>query len=141
MRKTILLFVSLAAALVLAGGAALAVTPVGGATGSTEAAATAARGPDAALDRALKDLVAMEGGPPGVIAVVQRGERREVHPFGVGNLRTDRPMRANDRMRIASAAKAFSGAVALSLVSKGTLSPDDTIGERLLGLPEPPPDA
>jgi CubicO group peptidase (beta-lactamase class C family) len=67
---------------------------------------------DAALDRALKDLVAMEGGPPGVIAVVQRGQHREVHTFGVANVRTGRPMRIDDRMRIASAAKAFSGAVA-----------------------------
>ena len=32
-----------------------------------------AKSADAALDRALEDLVAMEGGPPGVIAVVQRG--------------------------------------------------------------------
>jgi D-alanyl-D-alanine carboxypeptidase len=44
-------------------------------------------------------------------------------------------MRPGDRMRIASAAKAFSGAVALSLVSEGKLSLDDTIGERLPGLP------
>jgi D-alanyl-D-alanine carboxypeptidase len=78
----------------------------------------------------------MEGGPPGVIAVVQRGERREVHAFGVANLKSERPMRADDRMRIASAAKAFSGAVALSLVDEGTLSLDDTIGERLSDLPE-----
>jgi D-alanyl-D-alanine carboxypeptidase len=39
-------------------------------------------------------------------------------------------------MRIASAAKAFSGAVALSLVSEGKLSLHDTIGERLPELPE-----
>ena len=39
-------------------------------------------------------------------------------------------------MRIASAAKAFSGAVALSLVSKGKLSLHDTIGERLPELPK-----
>src|ERR671920_2541699 len=32
---------------------------------------------DAALDRALKELVAMKGGPPGVIAVVQRGHHRK----------------------------------------------------------------
>jgi D-alanyl-D-alanine carboxypeptidase len=44
-------------------------------------------------------------------------------------------------MRIASAAKAFSGAVALSLVSKGALSLKDTIGELLSNhLPDPPPD-
>ena len=76
---------------------------------------------DAALDRALKELVAMDGGPPGVIAVVQRGQSREVHSFGVRNIKGDLPLRANDHMRIASAAKAFSGAVALSLASKGVL--------------------
>jgi D-alanyl-D-alanine carboxypeptidase len=91
---------------------------------------------DAALDLALKELVAMEGGPPGVIAVIQRGQHREVHTFGVANVRTGRPMRIHDRMRIASAAKAFSGAVALSLVSEGKLSLQDTIGERLPELPE-----
>src|SRR5215204_240384 len=95
-----------------------------------------ANGADAALDRALKDLVAMEGGPPGVIAVIQRGQHREVHTFGVANVRTGRPMRIHDRMRIASAAKAFSGAVALSLVSEGELSLNDTIGELLPELPE-----
>jgi D-alanyl-D-alanine carboxypeptidase len=95
-----------------------------------------ANGADAALDRALKELVAMEGGPPGVIAVVQRGQHREVHTFGVANVRTGRPMRIHDRMRVASAAKAFSGAVALSLVSEGKLSLQDTIGERLPELPE-----
>jgi D-alanyl-D-alanine carboxypeptidase len=140
--KVVLLLASMAVALAVAGGAALAVTPLVRADENTEAeVAAAAKGPDAALDRALKDLVAMEGGPPGVIAVVQRGERREVHTFGVANLKRERSMRADDRMRIASTAKAFSGAVALSLVSKGKLSLDDTIGERLSGLPEPPPSA
>jgi D-alanyl-D-alanine carboxypeptidase len=90
-----------------------------------------AKGADAALDRALKELVAMEGGPPGVIAVVQRGQHRKVHTIGVRNIKSGLPMRIHDRMRIASAAKAFSGAVALSLVSKGKLSLQDTIGERL----------
>jgi D-alanyl-D-alanine carboxypeptidase len=100
-----------------------------------------AKGADAALDRALKDLVAMEGGPPGVIAVVQRGKQRKVHAFGVRDVKSGLPMRVDDRMRIASVAKAFSGAVALSLVSKGKLSLNDTIGELLKNLPKPPPDA
>src|SRR5919106_4299878 len=86
---------------------------------------------DAALDRALKELVAMEGGPPGVIAIVQRGNHRKVHTFGVRNIKSGLPLRANDHMRIASVAKAFSGAVALSLVSKGALLLNDTIGELL----------
>src|SRR5215216_7041540 len=95
-----------------------------------------AKGADAALDRALEELVALRGGPPGVIAVIQRGQHREVHTFGVANVRTGRPMRIHDRMRVASAAKAFSGAVALSLVSEGKLSLNDTIGERLPELPK-----
>ena len=95
-----------------------------------------AKGTDAALDRALEELIAMRGGPPGVIAIVQRGPHKEVHSFGVRNLNSDLPLRAKDHMRIASAAKAFSGAVALSLVSKGKLSLHDTIGERLPELPK-----
>ena len=78
----------------------------------------------------------MPGGPPGVIAIVQRGKLRKVHRFGVANLRNDQPMRVNDHMRIASVAKAFSGATALSLVSKGDLSLDDTIGQHLPDLPD-----
>ena len=131
MRKTALLLASMAVAIVLAGGASVATTPVG--TG--EGALGGAEGRDAALDRALEELVAMDGGPPGVIAIVQRGPHREVHSFGVRNLKGDLPMRADARMRLASTSKAFSGAVALFLVSEGVLSLNDTIGERLPGLP------
>jgi D-alanyl-D-alanine carboxypeptidase len=103
---------------------------------TTTSSAKAAKGADVKLDRALERLVGMRGGPPGVIAIVQRGERRYVHTFGVADVDTGRRIRVEDRMRIASAAKAFSGAVALSLVSQGKLSLDDTIGERLPELPK-----
>jgi D-alanyl-D-alanine carboxypeptidase len=43
--------------------------------------------------------------------------------------------RATDHMRIASVAKAFSGAVALNLVRGGRLGLDDTIAERVAGMP------
>jgi D-alanyl-D-alanine carboxypeptidase len=99
------------------------------------AAATPAQNADAALDRALKRLVAMPGGPPGVISVVQRGEQIRVHRAGVADVETRRRPRGSDHMLIASTAKAFSGAVALSLVQKGVLSLDDTIAERLPSLP------
>jgi CubicO group peptidase (beta-lactamase class C family) len=62
------------------------------------------KGADAALDRAFEDLVAMEKGPPGVIAVVQRGQHRKVHTFGFRNIKVGLPMRVDDRMRIASVA-------------------------------------
>jgi D-alanyl-D-alanine carboxypeptidase len=138
-RRTVLLLASMSVVVMLACGVALAVVPSAPAGNVEPSAAASAKGPDAALDRALKELVRMKGGPPGVIAVVQRGQHREVHTFGVTNLENGRHMRAGDRMRIASTAKAFSGAVALSLVSKGKLSLDDTIGDRLSDLPEPPP--
>lgn len=112
--------------------AALLIVLVG--TGSA-VAATPARQADAALDRALKRLVAMPGGPPGVIAVVQRGNRVKVHTAGYGDVETKRKPRGTDHMRIASTAKAFSGAVALSLVAKGVLSLDDTLAQRLPSLP------
>ena len=54
----------------------------------------------------------------------------------VADVDTGRRIRVEDRMRIASAAKAFSGAVALSLVSQGKLSLEDTIGKRLPELSE-----
>lgn len=99
------------------------------------AAAPEAAKADAALDRALKRLVAMTGGPLGVIAVVQRGTELKAHSFGVGNSRSEAPPTADKAMRIASVAKAFSGAAALSLVSQGRLSLDDRIGDRLPDLP------
>lgn len=90
---------------------------------------------DVALDRALRKLVAMHGGPLGVIAVVQRGDDLKVHSFGVANRRNDAPPGADKHMRIASVAKAFSGAAALSLVAQGKLSLDERIGDRLPDLP------
>ena len=136
MKKVVLLLASMAVAMAVAGGAALAVTPIATTAGTDQGALGGAKDPDAKLDRALKKLVAKRGGPPGVIAVVQRGEHRKAHAFGVADLENGRPMGVDDRMRIASAAKAFSGATALSLVSEGKLSLDDTIGERLPELPD-----
>lgn len=90
---------------------------------------------DRKLDRALQQLVAGADGPPGAIAVVQRGRERRVHTAGVADLAHGSPPRAWKRMRIASVSKAFSGAVALSLVSQGVLRLDETIGELLPEFP------
>jgi hypothetical protein len=57
MRKTALLLASIALAVVLAGGAALAAS-----AGEEKSGNEKAR--DAALDASLKALVAMRGGPP-----------------------------------------------------------------------------
>ncbi len=90
---------------------------------------------DGPLQRALERFVADQGGPPGIAVVVARGESIEVLTAGVAKLGSKRPIRINDHMRLASVAKAFSGAAALSLVARGRLSLDDTIGERLPDLP------
>ncbi|OKJ62486.1 serine hydrolase domain-containing protein [Streptomyces sp. CB02261] len=86
---------------------------------------------DKRLQQQLERLVAQEDGPPGVIAVLTRGDRTQVYTAGVGDIATGRPPHPDDHMRIASIAKAFSGAVALRLVDQGKLSLDDTIGELL----------
>ena len=120
MRKITLLLTSIVLAVILAGGVALAASAGTKNPGNAEAR-------DAALDASLKALVAMRGGPPGVIAIVQRGKDREVHAFGVRNLKRDLPMRPDAHMRQASTSKAFNGALALALVDEGELSLNDTV--------------
>jgi D-alanyl-D-alanine carboxypeptidase len=87
------------------------------------------------LTRALDALVELPSGPPGAVIIVHRGDGRHVLTAGVADVQTGREIRASDHMRIASVAKAFSGAVALTLVDRGSLSLRDTIGERLPYLP------
>src|SRR5215203_4406907 len=86
--KSAFLLASMVLALVLASGAALAVT-----TGAVARDPGNAQARDAVLDASLKALVARRGGPPGVIAVVQRGHHREVHAFGIRNIKRSLPMR------------------------------------------------
>ncbi|MFJ9907244.1 serine hydrolase domain-containing protein [Streptomyces sp. NPDC101152] len=92
--------------------------------------------PDTDLRRQLEDLVHTPGGPPGVIAVLQRDGERHVVRAGVADLATGRKPQVDDHMRVASVAKAFSGAVSLSLVDRHVLRLHDTIGRRLARLPK-----
>jgi D-alanyl-D-alanine carboxypeptidase len=98
-------------------------------------AAAAGAATDAAVKRGLERLVAADGGPPGAIATLYRDGRLTVLRAGRADARRARRPRATDHMRIASVAKAFSGAVALRLVRDGRLGLDDTIGQRLPGMP------
>jgi D-alanyl-D-alanine carboxypeptidase len=98
-------------------------------------AATATAASDVRLQRQLDALVKAKGGPPGVIVTLRRGARARVLTAGVADVKSRRAPRARDHMRIASVAKAFSGAVALRLVADGKLELDDTIGGVLQGLP------
>jgi D-alanyl-D-alanine carboxypeptidase len=90
---------------------------------------------DGAVQRGLERLVAARGGPPGAIATLHRQGRTTVLRAGRANVKRRAKPSASDHMRIASVAKAFSGAVALHLVQQGRLGLDDTIGKWLPSLP------
>jgi len=90
----------------------------------------------AALQAGLDRVVSTPGGPPGAIAVVQRGDRVLVSTAGVGDVSTGAPIGVDDAVRIASVSKAFSGAVALALVGQKRLKLSDTIGELVPSLPK-----
>ena len=123
-----------ASVLALATGFTVPASAAARSAGAT-AAGTAARSADAALNRALTRLVRHADGPPGIAVVVQRGGRVMLHRAGTADLATGAPIRASDSMRLASVSKAFSGAVALSLVADGRLSLGATVGRWLPGLP------
>jgi D-alanyl-D-alanine carboxypeptidase len=91
---------------------------------------------DRALQRQLDAFVHRTGGPPGAIAVLRTEKGTRVVRAGVADVGTDRRPGIDDHMRIASTAKAFSGAVALTLVDHRALRLDDTLGKRLPQLPD-----
>ncbi len=100
------------------------------------AASSASAAPTPAdVQRDLERLVDAPEGPPGAIATMYRDGRLTVLRAGQADVKRKRAPRPTDHMRIASVAKAFSGAVALNLVRAGKLSLDDTIAQRLTGMP------
>lgn len=96
----------------------------------------AAKTTDAQVRKGLEKLVAAPGGPPGAIATLYRDGKLTTLSTGRADVTKKAAPRAGDHMRIASVAKAFSGAVALNLVRSGRLSLDDTIEAVLPTLPE-----
>src|ERR1700727_2812749 len=81
------------------------------------AISNATRSADAQLQHALRALVARRDGPPGVAVVLQRGKRASFSTAGVSDVGRRRRIAPSDHMRLASVAKAFSGAVVLSLAA------------------------
>ncbi|WP_367318962.1 serine hydrolase domain-containing protein [Streptomyces sp. HUAS ZL42] len=113
----------------------IAVSLAALAPAAVSTAATPGPGADRTLQRQIEDFVRSPGGPPGIIAVLRRGNDTRVLRAGVADLATGRRPRPDDHMRIASTAKAFSGAVALRLVDRHALNLDDTLRKRLPRLP------
>jgi D-alanyl-D-alanine carboxypeptidase len=114
--------------------AACAAVLVAACMGLTAASSSAAPN-TGAVQRGLEGLVASPGGPPGAIATLYRNGQLTVLRAGRANVTRKRAPRASDHMRIASVAKAFSGAVVLNLVRAGKLGLDDTIAQHLAGMP------
>jgi D-alanyl-D-alanine carboxypeptidase len=112
--------------------AALVLALLAGCGGSSSSGSSTA---EQRLTDALGAIVTRPDGPPGIVAVVQRGAERAVYTAGVADLSSGAPIDVGDRMRLASVAKAFSGAAALAVVSAGGLALDDTVGKWLPGLP------
>ena len=91
------------------------VTLVGSASPTWASSSDRADKPSSALDGAIRQLVARHDGPPGVIVVVDRAGHQVVHSAGVSTIGGSAPIEPTDHLRMASVAKAYSGAVALSL--------------------------
>ncbi len=112
------------------------VTAVSLLGGPAPALADGPRTPDAGvLQSALTDMVQGPGGPPGAIVTLGRGGHLDVLTAGVADVATGRAPAAGDAMRVASVARAFNAATALSLVSRGVLTLDDPVGSRRPDLP------
>jgi D-alanyl-D-alanine carboxypeptidase len=99
------------------------------------AATATAKTTDAEVLKGLEGLVTSPGGPPGAIATLYRDGKLTTLSTGRADIKKSTKPRATDHMRIASVAKAFSGAVALHLVREGKLGLDDTIATVLPTLP------
>ena len=103
---------------------------------SLSVGSAAAKTTDAQVLKGLEGLVTSPGGPPGAIATLYRdGKLTTLSTGRADNAKAAKP-RATEHMRIASVAKAFSGAVALNLVRAGQLSLDDTIEGVVPTLPK-----
>jgi len=90
---------------------------------------------DTRLKRQMTALVNNDEGPLGIVVTIRRGSRTKILTVGAGSVNPRRAPRYRDHMRIASVAKAFSGAVALRLVGERKLSLGDTIGKVRPDLP------
>ena len=105
----------------------------GPANATTPSSVVPSRNDRAALEAALKDVVA--AGVPGIIVRAQdpdRAPRR--HAVGVADLTTGHPLRPSAQFRAGSVTKTFVATVVLQLVGEGQLRLDDPISRTLPGL-------
>lgn len=115
---------------------AMALVTACGSSGASTSTPDAAQLADRRLDSALRAFVHRTDGPPAIAVVVQRGTHAPVlHSFGTAVVGSSQPVRLGDHVRVASVAKAFSGATALATVKSGRLELSSTVGAVLPTLP------
>jgi D-alanyl-D-alanine carboxypeptidase len=114
---------------------AVTITALAALVAGPSSAATGGSTADRNLDRALDAFVGRDDASPGISVVVQRDATPVLHTAGVTDTATEAPITLDDSMRLASVAKAFSGATALALVADGSLKLNDTVGAKLPDLP------
>ena len=88
------------------------------------------------LHQAINAFVARPDSAPGIIVLTANGKKTTVWTAGVANVETGAKPKADQYMRMASVAKAFSGATALAAVADHKLKLTDTVGKWLPKLPK-----
>lgn len=108
-----------------------------GSSGSSASPSSSTSASSDVLQSAMQELVSTQHGPPGVLTLVAKGDASPtVTTAGVNDVSLHTPITSADITRIASVAKAFSGAAALSLVRDGKLSVNSTVAQSVKGLPK-----
>lgn len=89
------------------------------------------------LTRTIQEAMRTYGIPGAVVGLWQRGVHghQYVRAFGVRDLKTGAPMRADINTRIGSITKTFTVTAVLELVDQGLLKLDDPISEYIQGVP------
>jgi D-alanyl-D-alanine carboxypeptidase len=122
---------ALAVAVVLA---ALTFGVGAGSAGDPQGSVNANSSTRSDLNQALNRVMTAPDAPPGLSVLINRNGESEYFRRGLADVDTGMPPARKLHARIASVAKAFSGAIALRLVSRGKLKLNDTIGELLPNL-------
>jgi D-alanyl-D-alanine carboxypeptidase len=84
---------------------------------------------------AMANLLGSKDGPPGLIVTMHRNGKTTELALGQREIGKQTPPTSTDYMRIASVAKAFTGAVVLKLVDQEPIALEDTVGQQLPSMP------
>jgi D-alanyl-D-alanine carboxypeptidase len=86
------------------------------------------------VDNAVADVMS-EYGLPGLMIKITGPAGSYTKTYGVSNIKTNRPLKLRDGVRIASITKSFTATAVLLLVQDGTLRLDDKLAEYVEDIP------